>query len=852
VVTPGAPQTDDWALVVGISHYPKPDFAAQLQGPDNDAIAVRDWLVDERGGRLPPDNVVLLRTANFAPVTVENPQPASGRIQEELEKLADRTLQRPGRRLYLYFSGHGFAPVLEEAAVFTAEASRLRPTHVYVHDYLRWFRKAQLFQQSVLWVDACMNFMQSVPVEQIPLRDKVGTAVPGPAFIALAAQTKRALELEMPDGNVHGVFTWTLLEGLRGRAANRRARVTGKSLESFLHNAMADLLPTAARTSAAVDLQPFIRADEGMEFNRLEQRPQLNVTLRMPTTRAGQTLQIWSGSPHQTAVTATLEGPEWTGGLVRGLYVAEVRDAELRHGFQVTGAGPVEAVIDRTGPAVVPAAGSELFELTVSAPNPATTVVVIDDDFQWVTSGTGGLREREAPGVYKIRAQIGRDLTTSSEEVVLLDGDLRLDGGLVPVLESPAPLPGAAPVNQHHSDLFQNAAARTGPAGGDAVGTDSELCVMVRYWAPAAAPAELPHPMTGLRLVDESGATVAQLADGSRLEDEQDDPISVWQQPIEPGTHFLRQELDRATYEAAFTVSPGWLTQVVLRRTAGLGSAWQDDHPSPGDVLEPDDLALFMRRPDASTGAHGDDVLEAARLALVHGRDVFSDGQGEELRTILLEEHPDPIATVIGCHLLLRTMAGGRWSDAALGPAFDAAVVRLRELVGGDHPDVEALSLRCTDRELRATAPFLVPPSFTASWQLIVEASYDRSELLPERVWERLKASTRLGPFLVWGVDDTIRSAHVAQLHAWLEAFLPKEQPDLAKNADQEARPPQPAAVGRRAAHRAAVRRVNAGLMVAQRDPLWVPPKVREAARRMGIPATGAAELWRAHRTGGW
>lgn len=839
---PGALNADDWALVVGIAQYPKPDFAAQLQGPDHDAMAVRDWLVDERGGRLPPDNVVLLRTADFAPVTEANAQPASGRIQQELENLANRTLEQPGRRLYLYFSGHGFAPVLEEAAVFTAEASTLSPAHVYVHDYLRWFRKAQLFQQSVLWVDACMNFMQSVPVVEVPLRAKVGTGVPGPAFIALAAQTKRALELEMPDGNVHGVFTWTLLEGLRGRAANRRARVTGKSLESFLHNAMADLLPPAARTSAAVDLQPFIRADEGMEFNRLDARPQLAVTLRIPTAREGQTLNIWSGSPHQAVVTTNLEGPEWRGCLVRGLYVAEVEGAGLRHGFQVTGAGPVDAVVDGRGPAVVPATGAELFELSVTASNLATTVVMIDDDFEWVSSGTGGLREREAPGVYKIRAQIGRDLTSSSEEVLLLDRDTRLDGGLGAVLESPAPLPGGPPLNEHHSGLFRDAVARTGPTGDDAPATDSAISVMVRYWAPAAAPAELPHPMTGLRLVDASGAVVVELADGGRLVDERDDPVAVWQQPVEPGTHFLRQQLDRASYEAAFTVSPGWLTQVVLRRTAGLGSAWQDDHPSPGDVLETDDCALFMRRPGASTGEQGDDVLEAARLALVHGRDVFSGGQGEELRRVLLEDHPDPIAAVIGCHLLLRSMAAGRWSGVAFVPAFDAAVVRLRGLVGTGHPDVEALSLRCTDPELRTTAPFGAPPSFTASWQLIVEASYEQPDLLPEDVWERLHASTRLGPFLVWAVDEKSRSAHVAQLQEWLAHY-------------ESSTPPREAATwsgwsGTSFAAPVAAGALAAGFLPPPRE-MSVPAEVREAARRLGIPATAAAGLWQAHGEGG-
>lgn len=835
MVTPAGRLGDDHALVVGISRYPTPGFAADLQGPDNDATLVRDWLVDEEGGRLPPENVVLLRTMDFAPISAEDPQPASARVQRVFRDLADRTRDAPGRRLYLYFSGHGFAPDLEEAALFTAEATQDSPAHVYVHDYLRWFRKAQRFEQSVLWVDACMNFMRSVPVQPVPLRVQLGTAVPGPAFIALAAQTRRALELPMPDGRVHGVFTWTLLQGLRGSAANRRGRVTGESLQSFLHNAMADVIPAAARTTAAVDLQPFVRADEGMEFVRLPSRRVHPVTLRFRGVLAGQELRIWSGAPHSVVVAAQLSGPEWRGSLVRGLYVAEVAEAGLRQGFQVTGAGPVEATVEQTGPLVIRSDGSELFRLDVVTPNPATSVVVIDHDFRRVLTDTGGLQEREAPGVYKVRTQFGRDLTTSSEQVVLLDRDLALGGDeLVPVLPSPAPLRGTA-ADARHTELFTAAATRAGPPAGDGM-SSSTLSVMVRYCAGADATADLPHPMTGLRLVDAAGDTVAELLRDSRVEEEDEDPVAVWERATEPGVHFLRQELPRGTYEAAFTVSPGWRTQVVLRRTAGLGAAWSSDRPNPAEVLEPDDLALFLRRTSEPPAAGVDDVLEAARLALVQGRDVFAAGQGTELRRVLLEEHPDPVATVIGCHLSLRAMAGSNREDAALGPGFDRAVQRLRDLVGTGHPDVEALSLRCMDPGMRASAPFATPPAFTASWQLVVDASYDRPELIPAELWARVHASRRLGPFFVWAVDEAAHRSHLEQLAAWVRGY----DGDDGSAAAIERPAPAVRVTGGRFPLPGRVR----GFAPAR---LSVPPALRDAARHLGIPATVTDGLWEAH-----
>ena len=65
----------------------------------------------------------------------------------------------------------------------------------------------------------------------------------------------------MPDGQVHGVFTWTLLQGLRGGAADERGRVTGESLRNFLFTVMPEFLPDYARaTPPSVDLQP-VRPD---------------------------------------------------------------------------------------------------------------------------------------------------------------------------------------------------------------------------------------------------------------------------------------------------------------------------------------------------------------------------------------------------------------------------------------------------------------------------------------------------------------------------------------------------------------------------------------------------------------
>ena len=278
----------DFAVVVGIARYPElsaEGVAADLDGPNNDASAVRDWLVDPDGGGLQPANVKLIRSADFDPIDPEDPQPAKGRVDRALNWVETQTRDVPGGRLYLYFSGHGFSPRLEEGALFTAEATQTSPEYVFAASWVRWFRQSQRFREAVLWMDSCMNYQQSIPVNEVVLRPKIGTGVPCPAFLALAAQTKSALETTMPDGQVHGVFTWTLLQGLRGGAADERGRVTGESLRNFLSTVMPEFLPATARNSTSVDLIPFVRADEGIVFRRLPARPKFPVRLSFPAGR---------------------------------------------------------------------------------------------------------------------------------------------------------------------------------------------------------------------------------------------------------------------------------------------------------------------------------------------------------------------------------------------------------------------------------------------------------------------------------------------------------------------------------------------------------------------------------------
>ena len=800
---------DNYAVVVGVARYPElstEGAAADLDGPDNDAQDMYDWLVSPDGGGLDPANVKLLRSGDFDPPEPDDPQPAEAKIEQALKWVEKQTRQDGGGRLYLYFSGHGFSPDLEEGALFTAEATQVSPSYVYAHAWFRWFRKAQRFREAVLWMDCCMDFQQSIPVQEVLLRPQLGTSTPGPVFIGLAAHTKKALERTMADGKVHGVFTWTLLKGLSGGASDERGQVTAESLRSFLYAVMPEFIPDDARSAGLIDLQPFVRSDQGMVFRVLPDRPKYQVRLRVPDDAADHELTIWTGRPPRRVVSETLSGTEWTGGLVRGLYVAELPAAGYRQGFQVSGAGDMECSVTHRGEPVVPSDGSELFTLEVDAGNPAASVSVLDYQFNRIVSSTGELHVRDMPGVYKVRVELGRDITTISDEVLVLDRNRHLGAT---TSRSPDARSGMARTPEGRTRLFPEPAGGRGallePRPGQAA-----ISVISRYRtvAEAAHAAGSPiHPMQGLRLVTRAGRSVADLARECTVEERTGvGPLAVWERRLKPGPYFLRQALPGGrTYEGCVVTAPDWVTQIAIRL------------PDPSAIgLAPlgaiGDAAVSLRRAGGMADAEQDETIEAARMALSQGRNLFAEGRGTQLQSLLLEKYNDPVAGIIGCHLLLRALASQ--PDPALQATYDHAVANLRGLVGPDQPDVEALSLKCADQKLRATRPFTVPPMFSSSWQLVTEASYDRPELVPLDLWQRVHAAGNVGPFFVWAVDKKTKAAHAGQLTEWIGKYT---APDASR--------------GRSPSRRA------------------LPKAARDDARRMQVPAAATMALWR-ERTG--
>jgi uncharacterized caspase-like protein len=768
--------TEDYAIVAGIASYPElgeAGTALDLKGSENDVDAVVAWLTDPAGGHLPPQagppsdrpvpNIQIVRSSAFkAPTSADDALPTILELEKAIENL-DRIAaankaagkgQRVGRRLYIYMSGHGFSPARERGCLYAANARERMGHNVHVSGWLAWLQDAGYFREFVLWMDCCMNRMSFLPPRDPPLPPTNVLAPPGPTFIAFAAQRPlKAVEAAIPEdgGIVHGVFTWVLLQGLRGAAADLSGRVTGRSLADWLRNAQAARMDPRDRTDPEVSKEPeIVREDPGLIFARGV--PAVNYPVNLSFRRTGDDeARLWTGAPPRIQAKFKTGANPHNLALRPGLYLVDVPNAGLRQGFEVVGPTSIEVV--ELGPLVAPAADDTgIFHLDVSPGDPGAEIFIIDHRFSLVESNPGSLLTLLPFGLFKIKTRLGRGL---KERIILLDRDRpQLDPS-----EIVQPLATAAPLDQTSATHeYQIAAARDAAAEARWLkreGHHAALTVMARVWSGPNGALRNAKPWKGVTVVDVKGKKVLNLAKDSKPNTERD-PFAVCTLGVSPGVYFLRQHLEPAAsgtrslvLEQSLVIPEGWGLEVhLLRRVT----------PDSGQLSPLPRLSLIMRNlENVDEGGWRDRLLETAHQALADERRVLNP----ELEELLMRKFQDPMAGILGAHLLLIEAERNPGHSLEM---LDVVVPNLRRLVGPNHPDVEAISLRCPNKALRRSEPLTDPPMLQRSWKLIVEGCSAQPALVPKRLWRQVQAQGFLPPFLIWVTDKEVQAAFRREL----------------------------------------------------------------------------------------
>ena len=213
-------QGDRWAVVVGVSDYRA--GVQSLNYADDDARALHEFLLSPRGGRFDPEKVRLL---------VDEEATSQG-VRDAL-----LVFLREAKRedlVIIYFSGHGASepgrPDLVYLLTHDADPERLASTAFPMYDISTALRMHIAAERMLILADACHSgAILSLPTQvamksaeeenELVYRYFQELSDTSPGRAVFTASEAREQSQEGPQwGGGHGVFTYHLLEGMRGKA----------------------------------------------------------------------------------------------------------------------------------------------------------------------------------------------------------------------------------------------------------------------------------------------------------------------------------------------------------------------------------------------------------------------------------------------------------------------------------------------------------------------------------------------------------------------------------------------------------------------------------------------------------
>ena len=337
-----------FALIIGIDQYSDSQMTS-LGGATNDARILAAALVKHAG--FPPEQVTLLASNQPA-----DRKPTRGNILRRLSNLA-AVVPKDGLLLFS-FAGHGIernnqAFLLPSDAQVSNDVNLLEQTAINVVQIKDWIRKTGV-GQVILLLDACRNdpaagraaadnpltkaYMRGFDFN---VRNREVTA-----FATLYATEIGSRAYEFSEKR-QGYFTWAVVEGLKGKAANEKGEVTLSALVKYLQDTVPQrVLLDLGRGKSQ---RPFAVV-EGYRANELVLAAKEGATTSTPTTGSSPAMTVESNEPPTPAETTEATQPEngreteppksndltgstWTGNSPEaGEYAIEfLKDSQLRY-----------------------------------------------------------------------------------------------------------------------------------------------------------------------------------------------------------------------------------------------------------------------------------------------------------------------------------------------------------------------------------------------------------------------------------------------------------------------------------------------------------------------------------------
>jgi hypothetical protein len=358
---------EDWAIVVGITAYPG---LSELGGPETGAREFFDWVTSPKpeGGGIHSDSgrarLIISSECEPAPpysdFSIAEPTVVRiSRVFEQLYVLSEQNRNNDkgsqvGGRLYLYFAGHGFDPQGQVALFMANTAEGIFGNHISGTGWAEWFYKAGFFEEIVLFMDCCRDYIPGIPANPVTFKEQIGgNQLKKKRFYCYATDWgKKSWERKMNDGKIRGVFTETLMQGLLGAACDRSTgEITTNSLRGYLKDAMPFFFDEQDRKNSSIRKDPtlpdFGDGDFIVAQVQVTNIPSYQITIQLPAEFLNQELQLIYGSGAQMKI-MDLNAPLGTSlplTLSRGSYTLRVKGpGGVARGFDVTGIGSEDVI----------------------------------------------------------------------------------------------------------------------------------------------------------------------------------------------------------------------------------------------------------------------------------------------------------------------------------------------------------------------------------------------------------------------------------------------------------------------------------------------------------------------------
>jgi Caspase domain len=334
----------NFAVIIGINKYPG---IRSLQGPENDAEDFWEWVKSPNGGRVPSDadHLRYIVSSKFPAVSDDSLCPPTLELVDQaFRPIAKAALQNGhvGERLYIFMAGHGFAPGaafgpnLDDAALLMANADlNTLGLHIPGGLYAEWFRAAAAFDEVLLFMDCCRDDFGRTPVHFPPFSERTD---PGAANVrvlhAYATKWSYSAREKVVNGNgkVRGVFSFAVMEGLRGAAADVNGDVTGASLEAYVYNR----LPKLANDNSYQEPRFYYEKQRDIKIVTAPVK-RCNVTFSWTNLGNGSVVELIDGLGNLVDTHTINNDVSWMKALPKGLYKIQLQGTERKVLFEIIG-----------------------------------------------------------------------------------------------------------------------------------------------------------------------------------------------------------------------------------------------------------------------------------------------------------------------------------------------------------------------------------------------------------------------------------------------------------------------------------------------------------------------------------